>query len=74
VRYADVGIRRQLACDNDERDSNNQFRRCGGTAGAAELETQIAMGAFVNLSVGAVEVRPVNRHREQQRGYRQEGD
>ena len=69
-----VGIGRGLASDDDERDPEYQLRRCRGTAGCTELDTKVAVGAFVDLAVGTVEVRAIHRHGEQQRRYREEGN
>jgi hypothetical protein len=38
------------------------------------LKAKIAVGAFVGFSAGAVEVRRIHRHGEQQRRYRKEGN
>ena len=74
ARQGRVCIGRRLASDDDERDSDDQLRRCRGAASCTELNTKVAMSAFVDLAVGTVEVRAIHRHGEQQRRYRKEGN
>jgi hypothetical protein len=74
ARKGVVGISGGFASDDDERDSDNELRRCRGSAGTAELNTQVAMDGFVNLAVGAVKVRTIQRHRKQQGRHCKEGD
>lgn len=69
-----IGVDWQLVLDDDECDSDDELRRCCRAAGTPELQAQIAVRAFVDLAAGAMDVGPVDRHREQQRGDRQEGD
>jgi hypothetical protein len=69
-----VGVGWELASKDDEGDADEELRRCGGAASAAELQAQIAVGAFVGFGAGAVEVRRIHRHGEQQRRYRKEGN
>lgn len=69
-----VDVSRCFAPDDDQGDTEDQLRRCGGSAGTAELKTQIAMGAVVDFIAGAVEVRRIHRHGKQQRRYRKEGN
>lgn len=74
AREGSVDVGGCFPTHNDERDSDYELWRCRGAAGAAELQAQIAVGAFVDLAAGSMEVRPIHRYREQQRRYRQEGD
>ena len=69
-----VGIGRRLASEDDECESDDQLRRCRGSTGCTELNTKVAVGTFVDLAVGTVEVRAIHRHGEQQRRYREEGN
>lgn len=74
ARERAVGIGRGFASDDDERNSDDQLRQRRRAAGCTELDTKVAMGAFVDLAVGSVKVRPIHRHGEQQRRYRKEGN
>jgi hypothetical protein len=72
ARERAVGIGRRLESDDDERDSDYELRWCRRTTGCTELNTKVAVSAVVDLAVGAVKMRPVHRHGEQQRRYRKE--
>jgi hypothetical protein len=74
ARKGAVDISGGFASDDDERDSDYKLWRCRGAAGTAELNAQVAVSAFVDFAVGTVKVRPIQRHRKQQRRHRKEGD
>jgi hypothetical protein len=70
ARKGAVNIGRRLASDDDESDPDYELCWCGRTAGGPELDTKVAVGAFVDLAVRTMKVRAVHRHGEQQRRYR----
>jgi hypothetical protein len=74
ARDGAVGVSWGLTQHGDEPDADYELRWCGGAACAAELKAQIAVGGFVGIAAGAVEMRRIHRHGEQQRRYRKEGD
>lgn len=69
-----VGVCWILTPDDDEGDADYELRRYGGAACASELNAQFAVGSFVGFVAGAVEMRCIHRHGEQQRRYRETGD